>query len=171
MYSTGKFKGHLRVDGVPRGAQVAVSLDETLSMAPHPPSMSSPYVALIPVTPAMLLVQDPALMVRGLHYEVRGEHLGWVSVGSAADGYENHAVTAFEMRVRYSAAGIHVEIDGQTLHHGQGQPSAHTYPPEPQTFSVHFDLPRDALGAFFGLSEARLAYTMARFDQCFGPAS
>ena len=170
MYCTGRFKGHLRVDGVPTGAQVAVSLDPTLSMAPHPPGMSSPRVDLIPVTSAMLLVQDPALMARGFHYEVRGEYLGSVSVGSAADGYDHHAVTAFEMRVRYSAAGIRVEIDGQTPHHGQGQPSAHTYPPEPRTFSVHFDLPRDALGAFFGLSEARLADTMARFDQYFGPA-
>ncbi len=171
MYCSGEFEGSLLLDGAANGARIAVSLDQALAMGPYPPGMSSPRISLIPVTPAMLLVQDPTLMARGLHYEVRGEQLGWVCVGSAADGYDTHAVTAFEMRVRYSAAGIRVEIDGQTLHHGRGQPSAHTYPPEPRTFAVHFDIPRDALGAFFGWSEAWLAELLARFDQCFGPAS
>ncbi len=171
MYSTGEFEGSFQIDGKSEDTRVSVSLDESLHLSPARRGMSASRVGLLPVTPSMLLTRDPALMAQGLHYEVRGNALGSVAVGSAADGYELHAVVAFELGIHYSAAGIRVEITGQTLHHGRDVSSPAPWPPEPRAFAIHFDIPRDGLGAFFQLKDEWLSQVQALFDQCFDPAA
>ncbi|MBB2483854.1 hypothetical protein H5407_01290 [Mitsuaria sp. WAJ17] len=139
-----------------------MSMDSTLSVMPHPHGLASPRIGLVPFSPYMLFVQDAALMVQGFHYEVRGEQLGWVVEGSAADGFEHHPVTAFDVQVRYAADGMRVEITGQAGLEVQ-QAGAR------RSFLVRFEIPKGRLAECFQLSEETNARVMSLFDSAFGP--
>jgi len=163
MFTAGAFKGSMVIDGASHGPGVSVSMDSTLSVAPHPHGLASPRIGLIPFSSYMLLVQDATLMAQGFHYEVRGERLGWVVEGSAADGFEHHPVTAFDVQVRHAADGMHVEITGHAGHEGQAAAR--------RSFLVRFEIPKGRMAECFQLSEAVNAHVMALFDSVFGPGS
>ncbi|HLO93729.1 MAG TPA: hypothetical protein VK195_05380 [Burkholderiaceae bacterium] len=168
MFSAGVFEGVMVIDGQSHGLGVDVGMDPTLFVRPHPRGMASPGIGLVPFSRYMLLVQDATLMAQGFHYEVQGECLGWVVVGSAADGFDNHPVTAFNAQVRYAGTGIRVEITGRTIHEGRVGRPTRDYPPDPRSFIVRFEIPKGRLAECFQLSEAVKARVEALFEQVFG---